>query len=361
MYSQFARAFAAPPHVYELANGQTLRLMDMERRELERLQLKVSEMTTKVLGAAVAADPRAPVPTDFASHVTEALIMEFSFWFLSVQRDQIAADHEMNQVPQVLPDLLELVRSMSPSEGRLVREAVCQSPQLWRMLCALSPSLDLNPDHVPRTPHYEAMRLRFLSWVNTINREIPTPSVRDDTGADSPPPKPPRSPQPTPRQRELLQEAAREIRTLHTWQGLGGEIAPHAIVTLPGWPAGRPLQIRNMDGTLLDQFGPAQAPGKTPVTMLLDHREGHYAAQINGRKVPTPTGGDCFYRATLVALGTEDRTALLKAVDADDEDAFGDATLSRLREATSRQLEAEPMRFGPMLELLQLAETSPGR
>lgn len=175
----------------------------------------------------------------------------------------------------------------------------------------------------------------------------------------------PTRPAPPPPVPPLVHEAARQIRTMHAWSGVGGEIAVYVMPHLKGWPAGRDLKIIGADGTpRIDiptdaDSGTAstQRPGTAPapVILSLDPQRGHYSAQVNGRKVPTPPGGDCFYRSVLAGLGTADRTSLLQSIGADAEDPFGDEAIQRLRNATADRLVAEPARFAPMLELLQFA------
>lgn len=175
----------------------------------------------------------------------------------------------------------------------------------------------------------------------------------------------PARPAPLPPLPPLLLEAARQIRTLHAWSGVGGEIALYVMPHVKGWPAGRGLKIIGADGTPRIEIpashenesasGHRPRAAAAPVILSLDPERGHYSAQVNGRKVPTPPGGDCFYRSVLAGLGTADRTALLQSIGADVEAPFGAETLLKLRNATADQLVADPTRFAPMLELLQFA------
>lgn len=391
MYTHTTTPSGAPVHAYALGDGHTLNLNPQEQKALERLQLKLSAMAQQLLQTGIAADPRAPVPTQNALNVLESLITHVSLWFLSVDPKKLAMDHDMKEQPPVLPEMLKRIKSVSLAEAKLIQHAICTSRQLWRELCFLSQSADFNPDALRHPQVYNDVRMRIFPWINTINRALeerltseqsasapqasepatstkpPTRPARPAPLAQIAPPKPPKPPTPpkplkaTPQQSALVAQAAQEIRTLHEWRGLGGEIVPHVIVTLPGWPTGCPLHIRNMQGAMLDEFGPPVAPGKTPVTLLLNAGEGHYSAQVNGRKVPVPTGGDCFYRAILAGMSNPDRTALLQSVGAEPQAQWNADSLSKLREATSRQLAAAPARFGPLLELMQVAEGGTGR
>lgn len=355
MLEKIIQAFTATPHAYQLADGHTLRLTDREQREVERFNRWVEQTKNRILDVMIAAAPGAPAPSAFAGLVVEALISDIGMWFLSVDPTKLVADEALDDLPPVLPDLLDVLSQLKPSEAQRVREGICQSRELWRSLCESSPCTALDPEVTDRSPETLAMRVRFMSWSNAINRALPVPSIRDTRGGSPVPSKL------TSRQTALVTDAARELATMHEWRGLGGEIAPHVIVTLPGWPAGRPLQILTLEGDKLDQFGPDLAPGQKPVTLLFDRLEGHYCGQVNGRKVPTPPGGDCFYRAVLTSMTTPERDALLERVGGFPDDAFGDASLARLRTAASRQLTANAQRFAPLLELMQLAEASPGR
>lgn len=355
MLEKITQAFTAAPHAYQLADGHTLRLTDREQREVERFNRWVEQTKRRILDVMTAAAPGASAPSAFADLVVEALISDIGMWFLSVDPTKLVADEALANTPPVLPDLLDLLSQLTPSEAQRVREGICQSRELWRSLCERSPCAALDPEVTDRSPETLAMRVRFMSWSNAVNRALPVPSIRDTrAGARGLSPL-------TPKQHALVADAARELATMHEWSGLGGEIAPHVIVTLPGWPAGRPLQILTHERIKLDQFGPDLAPGKQPVTLLFDRLEGHYSGLVNGRKVPTPPKGDCFYRAVLASMTTPERDALLESVGGFPDDAYGDASLTSLRTAASRQLTADPARFAPLLELMQLAEASPGR
>ncbi len=383
MYIHTTTPSGVPVHAYALGDGHTLNLNPQEQKALERLQHQISNIAQRLLDVGVAADPRAPAPTKNAFKVIESLITDAALWFLSVDPKKLAKDLDMAQQPLVRQDMLRRIDSVTLAEAKLIQNAVCTSRQLWRELCTLAQSPDFNPD-APRHPQvYDDVRMRIYPWINTINRALEsrlmaeqgssapqaaeaaepvksttslTPPARPARPAPARPQAPARPPRATPQQAALVAQAAREIRTMHEWRGLGGEIVPHVIVTLPGWPTGCSLHIRNMQGAMLDEFGPPLAAGKTPVTLLLNAGEGHYSAHINGQRVPVPAGGDCFYRAILVSMSSEDRTAFLESVGADPTEPYAAASLAKLREATSGQLAAAPARFGPLLELMQTAE-----
>lgn len=407
MYTHTTTPSGAPVHAYALGDGHTLNLNPQEQKALERLQHQLSNIAQRLLDVGVAADPRAPAPTKNAFKVIESLITDAALWFLSVDPKKLAKDHDMAQQPLVRQDMLRRIHSVTLAEAKLIQNAVCTSRQLWRELCTLADSPDFNPDAARHPQVYDDVRMRIYPWINTINRALesrlmaeqgssapqaaeaaepaksttprtaparparpapprppalakpqasPPPQTPPKPQATSKPQAPQRPPRATPQQAALVAQAAREIRTLHEWRGLGGEIVPHVIVTLPGWPTGCSLHIRNMQGAMLDEFGPPLGAGKAPVTLLLNAGEGHYSAHINGQRVPVPAGGDCFYRAILAGMSTPDRSALLESVGADPAEPYSADSMSKLREATSGQLAAAPARFGPLLELMQMAE-----
>lgn len=372
MYTHSTTPSGAPVHAYALGDGHTLTLTPYEQKALERLRNQLTGMARRLLDAGLAADPKAAAPTPHAINVIESIVTDVALWFLSMDAKKLARDPEMQQQPPLLPDLLRRLAALPAIDAKVVQHAVCTSKHLWRELCFLSQSADFNPDSTQHPQVYNDMRLRYYPWINKINRALEerlTPDPRSASPAFKPaqsdeplpPPKPPRAtpqkpPRATPQQAALVAKAAQEISTPHEWRGLGGEIAPHVVVTLPGWPSGCPLHICNMQGGLLDTFGPPPAPGKRPVTLLLNAGEGHYSAQTATGRVPVPPGGDCFYRAILVGMSSADRTAFLESVGADPKAPYTAESLSKLREATSQQLAAAPARFGSILELLQIAE-----
>ncbi|UXH79998.1 hypothetical protein [Roseateles amylovorans] len=346
--------FSQGTHVHLGASGQTIRLNNQEQRELERLERKVSTITQALIDTALLAHPQLKGMDSLPRLAMEALTQDFLGWFLSVDPDQMADDHEMQHMPTILPELADILRQLSPGEARLIRDGLCQGNQLWGMVCKLSPSPALDPHAKVRTPAYDAMRSRYLCWVNAVNRELQA-TADSSTGSTSTGTT--AAARPTPARRTLdplLLEAAREIRMPHQWGGLGGDIAPHVLPYLKGWPAGRGLEIQNQDGFAPSLFSNGKASGKPPVTLCLDDVTGHYCAVVNGRKVPTPFNGDCLYRAVLVALDPADRQALMQSIGADDRDTFSDDTFLKLREATARQLESGASRFTPTLQLIQI-------
>ncbi len=360
MFTNFNYAFRTPPHAHELDNGRTVRLTEMEQRELDRLHLKLGQISDKALAFGMRAGGEATAPTEFVTHLIETLIMEIGIWMLSVDLEAIVKDDAMSQTAPKNQALLDMVGQLHPSEAKLLRDSICHNGELWRGLCKLSPSVDLNPLPPIRTEQYNAMRFRFLSWINTLQRALPTPSVHDTAPQAELP-----ACKPTPQQVTLVATVAQQMSRIHDGGELGADIAPHLVVTLPGWPKGRPLQVLSVDGQKLQAAGPGPSPGKEtgkePVTVLVDRTGGKHWGVCNGRRVPTPAVGDSFYRALLTSLTVPERSALLESVGGDPSDAFGDASMTSLREATRQQLAGHPEQFGPLLELLQLKKTAAQR
>lgn len=356
MFMNFNYGFRAPPHAHELDDGRIVRLKDMEQRELDRLEIKLNQISDKILEVGMQAGGEATAPTAFAVHLIQALTLDIATWFLSVDLERIVEDDAMATAVPTNQDLLALIRQLTPSEANLLRDGLCQSQVLWKGLCKLSPSPDLNPIAPIRPEKYEAMRARFLSWINTLRRALPTPSAHDVAPLAEVP-----SGKPTPQQAALVSGVAQQMSRMNDSSGLGADIAPHLVVTLPGWPAGRPLQILSMDKQKLQAAGPDLAPGKEPVTVLSDRKLGLHWGVFNGRRVPTPPVGDSFYRAVLASLSAPEQKALLEGVGGDPDQPYGSASLTRLREATSQQLAAHPQQFGPLLELMLLKRTQAER
>lgn len=190
MFSIFSGSAPTSSRIYEIADGKNVTLTKSEARELERMTRKVCEMAAALAHTAVAADPSAPHCGDTPIRVMEALIMDFVLWFMSADPDRIAADTELNDLPTLMDDMKPVLRMLSPAEGQLVRQGVCESGQLWRMVCGLSPSPLMNPDAKVRSPQYEAMRMRFLKWVNDVSRELPTRGAAPTTRAACHPERP---------------------------------------------------------------------------------------------------------------------------------------------------------------------------
>lgn len=325
---------------------------DMGTRELERLQRKVGEMTAAVMDSALAAQPQLTETDGFSRRLMETVIEDFVTWFAKVNPSEIADDHDLTQMPQVLPALSFVLQRLDPDDAALIREGLCHSDQLWRLLCKLSPSIELNPDAKPRTPTYDAMRHRYLFWVNAVNRDLPQPSAVNSTAATGPTPAPRRL-------APVLLDAAREIRLPGQWQGATAEIAPHVVPRLAGWPPTRTLQIQELGSPTSYEFGSMKMANRPPVKLFLNESTGQYSALVNGRKVPTPPNGDSFFRAVLSGLDVGEREVLLTSIGADPTDPFGEDSLRRLREATAQQLESNPKRFTPILELFQLLQQRP--
>lgn len=352
MFMNFNYAFRSPPHAHALDDGSIVRLTEMEQRELDRLHSKVGQLSAKALAVGMGAGREAPAPTSFVVHLMEALILEIATWMLSVDLETIAQDDGMTQTAPNNQDLLALLGHLTPSEAKLLRDGICHNGDLWKGLCKLLPSPDINPLPPIRPPKYEAMRARYLSWINTLHRALPTPSVHDTAPAAGPGPC-----KPTPQQVALVTGVARQMSSIHDSSGLGADIAPHLIVTLPGWPAGRPLQILSMEGQKLQTTGPDLAPGKEPVTVLLDSKKGQHWGMLNGRQMPC----DSFYRAVLIGMTAPEQRALIESVGGDPDRIYGSASFTRLREAMGQQLAAHPEQFGPLLELMLLNKTTAER
>lgn len=351
MFMNFNYGFRAPPHAHELDDGRIVRLTDMEQRELDRLHRKIGQISDKAVAAGMEAGGEATAPTGFVVHMMEALILEIATWMLSVDLETIAQDDMTSQAAPRNEELLALLGQLTPSEANLLRDGICHNRDLWKGLCKLSPSPDLNPLPPIRPPKYEAMRGRYLSWVNTLLRALPAPSAHaPDAPAEG------TARKPTPQQAALVTSVAEQMSRMNDLSGLAADIAPHLVVMLPGWPAGRPLQILSLDGQTLHEAGPDLAPGQQPVTVLSD-QQGQFWGQSGTRKVPTPPAADRFYRAILASMTTPERSALLESVGGNPDDAFASDSITRLREAARQQLAANPQQFGPLLEVMHLKKT----
>lgn len=345
MPNAITRLFSPDPHGPAVSK-------EMGLRELERLQRKVETMTASVMDSALAAHPRLDDSDGFSRRLMEALIEDFATWFVGVDPSEIADDHDLTQMPRVAEGLPGVLQKLGPDEATLIREGLCHSDELWRLLCQLSPSRDLDPDVKPRTPTYDAMRHRYLFWVNAVNRDLPQTSAVSSPSAAGP--------TPAPRRLEpVLLDAAREIRRPGQWQGATSEIAPHAVPRLAGWPPTRTLQIQELGSATTYEFGSMKMANRPAVKLFLDERTGQYSALVNGRKVPTPPNGDSFFRAVLSGLEVGERHVLLNSIGADETDPYGDDSLRRLRDATAQQLESNPKRFTPILELAQMLQQRP--
>lgn len=112
----------------------------------------------------------------------------------------------------------------------------------------------------------------------------------------------------------VLQKAADEIRTSGHWFGLGADLAPHLITSMPGWPKDLSLRIEDKAGKWAPlEFGQL-GPDRAPVTVQLDHARQHYSPIVGGRLREVPAKGDCFYESVLRAMRVEDQQALFKGM-----------------------------------------------
>ena len=113
-----------------------------------------------------------------------------------------------------------------------------------------------------------------------------------------------------------LHDSATEIRRSRAWSGLGGEFSVRAITSLPGWPAGRVLSIEDRSGRESDRYGTG-TPGSTPIRVRL--HASHYDAIVDGKIVPVPGDGDCFYSSVLAGMDAGERQTLLKTSTANED------------------------------------------
>ncbi|WP_421036006.1 hypothetical protein [Mitsuaria sp. CC2] len=113
---------------------------------------------------------------------------------------------------------------------------------------------------------------------------------------------------------QVLLKAAAEIRTSGHWSGLGADLAPHLITSMPAWPQDLSLRIEDKAGKWHPlEFG-RSGLDRVPVTVQLDHVRQHYSPIVDGQPRDVPAKGDCFYESVLRAMRVEDQRALFKGM-----------------------------------------------
>jgi hypothetical protein len=113
------------------------------------------------------------------------------------------------------------------------------------------------------------------------------------------------------------------------WASEAGDLVPQVCTLLPGWPADRALVVHH-GGLFPSVFGTTRE-GRMSVEI---HRENnHYSALVDGERVDVPGDGDCFFHATIMALGKKDAQAL--TLDADREVQVFDQVFFGLSEEAS--------------------------
>ena len=114
--------------------------------------------------------------------------------------------------------------------------------------------------------------------------------------------------------RQALQKAAGEIRTSGHWCGLGADLAPHLITSMPAWPKELSLRIEDKAGKWAPLTFGRSGSDRAPVTIRLDHNRQHYSPIVDGQARAVPAKGDCFYESVLRAMRVEDQRALFKGM-----------------------------------------------
>jgi hypothetical protein len=112
--------------------------------------------------------------------------------------------------------------------------------------------------------------------------------------------------------RELWQ-AVEDIRKPKTWSGLGGEVAPFLLTSLPSWPKGRSLRIEDPLGQPLMELPNHGGEPLDPITVQFDRRAEHYSPVVDGQRRSVAPDGNCFFESVLQAMRNEDRFALFRA------------------------------------------------
>lgn len=144
---------------------------------------------------------------------------------------------------------------------------------------------------------------------------------------------------------QQLRKAAAEIRTSGHWTGAGGDLAPHLVTTMPGWPEGLSLRIEDKAGIRAPMEFGQSAPGRTPVTVQIDHVRHHYSPIVDGRPRDVPAKGDCFYESVLRAMRVKDQRALFKGMRFQKGAGMGDL-IRAMRRQVADELERQIERPG---------------
>jgi len=134
------------------------------------------------------------------------------------------------------------------------------------------------------------------------------------------------------------------------WASVAGDIAPQFITRLPNWPAGRALEVfgPGFPQPVVYRFGNTQ-PGQMPVQIWRENN--HYCALVNGRREAVPGDGNCFFHATVKAMGRADVLALTGT----DVDPNTQAFLMRLELA--RFVQGNPQEIAQWVDLEQIARS----
>ncbi|WAC75692.1 hypothetical protein OU995_13765 [Roseateles sp. SL47] len=230
----------------------------------------------------------------------------------------------------------------------MLKASLSDGKELLKLLSDLAPGPEGHRMRDTSSDAYAAVRYRMLSWLNAIVRNAGAAYPLHDVPAATD-----RLPE---RMSPSLKKAVEEVRTPGQWTDLGGELAPHLITQVQGWPADRELQIKDQNGQPLGSFRPNGRIGRPPVILSLNAQEGHYSATQNGRHVPVRSGGDCFFVAVLQSLDAKERDDLLRQIDGDVDEPYSPSNIASLRQATAAVAEAEPSRFNPLVEILEIGE-----
>ncbi|SEK30496.1 hypothetical protein SAMN05216359_101361 [Roseateles sp. YR242] len=303
-------------------------------------------------------EPRLSAHARPAERMLECALLDLLMWMHNVDTDEIRRDSSLQQMPRMNVSLLGTIRRACPSEAELLIKSLGDWDALWDFLKALAPPTLAAHMNEKRAELNRDIRTRVMHWLNDLRRDVGSAGPRFDPGCEPQPTKP------APAKKinmPLLQEAAKSIRQNGEWNSLGGDIAPFAMPHVPGWPAHRALEIRDLKGTLLERMTPSRLATDKPVILILDTDRRHYSAQLDGKTVAVPDDGNCFYHAVLRALGPHDRARLVTTIGNEHSYQFSKATLMALRNATADELIQHPWRYQSALELLELVNPSGGR
>jgi hypothetical protein len=332
---------------YQTSEGRVIELSPVEQRDLELLEGRVDAIKTHLVMSAFQRTPDL-TPEPAAATVLNVLIHEFMHWYMSNDVRRLLADTDMSLLPSIDPVVMNYLRHLTPAEADLLRASLGDGKELLKLLSDLAPGPAGHRMRDTSSEEFAAVRFRMLSWVNTIVRDAGAENRLRDA--------PPAQGRPTPQMSPSLKKAVEEVRTPGQWTDLGGELAPHLITQVQGWPADRELQIKDQNGQPLGSFRPNGRIGRPPVILSLNAQERHYSATQNGRHVPVRSGGDCFFVAVLQSLDAKERDDLLRQIDGDVDEPYSPSNIASLRQATAAVAEAEPSRFNPLVEILEIGE-----